>query len=102
MLLPIASKRVAATKGIGPRDVLEGMIAAQMLACHDAAMLCFRHAVEPKWGSHLRREHLNQAGKPPSMETNYLQSKVGHFGVFNGSRFRNEIVPRIREFHAEI
>jgi hypothetical protein len=63
MLLPIASKRVAATKGIGPRDVLEGMIAAQMLACHDAAMLCFRHAVDSKWGSHLRREHLNQAGK---------------------------------------
>ena len=29
-------------------------------------------------------------------------NKVGHFGVFNGSRFRNEIVPRIREFHASI
>ncbi|MDQ6704050.1 MAG: polyhydroxyalkanoate depolymerase, partial [Pseudomonadota bacterium] len=33
---------------------------------------------------------------------NYLQNKVGHFGVFNGSRFRNEIVPRIREFHASL
>ncbi len=37
---------------------------------------------------------------PPSMKANYLQNKVGHFGVFNGSRFRAEIVPRIREFHA--
>ncbi|MBV9568567.1 MAG: polyhydroxyalkanoate depolymerase, partial [Hyphomicrobiales bacterium] len=23
---------------------------------------------------------------------------VGHYGVFNGSRFRNEIVPRIDDF----
>ena len=38
----------------------------------------------------------------PSMKANYLQNKVGHFGVFNGSRFRNEIVPRIREFHASL
>jgi poly(3-hydroxybutyrate) depolymerase len=41
-------------------------------------------------------------GIPPSMKTNYLQNKVGHFGVFNGSRFRNEIVPRIRAFHASL
>jgi poly(3-hydroxybutyrate) depolymerase len=39
---------------------------------------------------------------PSSMKANYLQNKVGHFGVFNGSRFRNEIVPRIREFHASL
>jgi hypothetical protein len=39
---------------------------------------------------------------PPSMKANYLLEKVGHYGVFNGSRFRNEIVPRIREFHARI
>ena len=39
---------------------------------------------------------------PQSMKANYLQKKVGHYGVFNGSRFRNEIVPRIREFHAGI
>ena len=39
---------------------------------------------------------------PHSMKANYLQEKVGHYGVFNGSRFRDEIVPRIREFHARI
>jgi poly(3-hydroxybutyrate) depolymerase len=39
---------------------------------------------------------------PRSMKANYLQNKVGHFGVFNGSRFRNEVVPRIREFHASL
>jgi poly(3-hydroxybutyrate) depolymerase len=39
---------------------------------------------------------------PQSMKANYLQKKVGHFGVFNGSRFRNEVVPRILEFQASL
>jgi len=39
---------------------------------------------------------------PRSMQADYLQEKVGHYGVFNGSRFRNQVVPRIREFHASI
>jgi poly(3-hydroxybutyrate) depolymerase len=29
-----------------------------------------------------------------------LQPKVGHYGVFNGKRWRIEIYPRIREFIA--
>jgi poly(3-hydroxybutyrate) depolymerase len=37
-----------------------------------------------------------------SVKAHYQQDKVGHFGVFNGSRFRNEVVPRIRAFHASI
>ncbi|MBO0733145.1 MAG: hypothetical protein J2P49_02265, partial [Methylocapsa sp.] len=24
------------------------------------------------------------------------------YGVFNGSRFRNEVVPRVREFHRSL
>src|SRR5450631_31539 len=39
---------------------------------------------------------------PRYMKAHYQQNKVGHYGVFNGSRFRNEIVPRIREFHLSI
>lgn len=35
---------------------------------------------------------------PPEKKTHYLQKEVGHYGVFNGSRFRREIVPRIVEF----
>jgi poly(3-hydroxybutyrate) depolymerase len=27
-----------------------------------------------------------------------LQARVGHYGVFNGSRFRAHIQPRIRDF----
>jgi poly(3-hydroxybutyrate) depolymerase len=32
------------------------------------------------------------------MKLHHLQPGVGHYGVFNGSRFRKEIVPRIVEF----
>ena len=28
----------------------------------------------------------------------YVQKGVGHYGVFNGSRFKSEIVPRISDF----
>ncbi len=28
----------------------------------------------------------------------YVQPKVGHYGVFNGRRFREEIYPRVRDF----
>lgn len=35
---------------------------------------------------------------PASMKQHYLQRGVGHYGVFNGSRFRKEIVPRIAAF----
>ncbi|TKT82399.1 polyhydroxyalkanoate depolymerase [Aquamicrobium sp. LC103] len=37
---------------------------------------------------------------PETMRAHYLQPKVGHYGVFNGSRFRAEIVPRIADFIA--
>jgi poly(3-hydroxybutyrate) depolymerase len=39
---------------------------------------------------------------PESKRHYYLAEGVGHYGVFNGSRFRKLIVPRIREFIAEI
>jgi poly(3-hydroxybutyrate) depolymerase len=35
---------------------------------------------------------------PESMRMHYLQPDVGHYGVFNGSRFRREIAPRIIQF----
>jgi poly(3-hydroxybutyrate) depolymerase len=35
---------------------------------------------------------------PEGMRAHYMQPKVGHYGVFNGSRFRAEIVPRIVDF----
>jgi len=35
---------------------------------------------------------------PDSMKEDYVQPDVGHYGVFNGRRFREEIYPRVRAF----
>ena len=35
---------------------------------------------------------------PDEDKVHYLQPSVGHYGVFNGSRFRAEIAPRIADF----
>ena len=35
---------------------------------------------------------------PSEDKAHYLQPAVGHYGVFNGSRFRSEIAPRISDF----
>jgi hypothetical protein len=49
--------------GIGPKDELEGMMAAQLIAAHSAAIECYRRAMigEQTWEG--RRENLNQANK---------------------------------------
>ena len=39
---------------------------------------------------------------PAARKQHYMQLEVGHYGVFNGSRFREEIAPRIRKFIATI
>ncbi|MGE0046209.1 MAG: polyhydroxyalkanoate depolymerase [Hyphomonadaceae bacterium] len=38
------------------------------------------------------------ASIPAAMRQDYVQPGVGHYGVFNGRRFRTEIYPRMREF----
>jgi poly(3-hydroxybutyrate) depolymerase len=42
--------------------------------------------------------HKLCSGLPADMKAHYLQLGVGHYGVFNGSRFRAEIAPRIADF----
>jgi poly(3-hydroxybutyrate) depolymerase len=37
---------------------------------------------------------------PRALRKHHLQPGVGHYGVFNGSRFRAEIAPKIRDFIA--
>ncbi len=37
---------------------------------------------------------------PAAKQAHYMQPRVGHYGVFNGSRFRAEIAPRILDFIA--
>lgn len=57
------SATIAALSGIEPKDELEGMMAAQLIAAHNAAMECYRRAMigEQTFGG--RRENLNQANK---------------------------------------
>jgi poly(3-hydroxybutyrate) depolymerase len=38
------------------------------------------------------------SGLPARKRGHYLQPKVGHYGVFNGKRWQNEIYPRVRDF----
>lgn len=37
-------------------------------------------------------------GLPEAKKPLYMQPGVGHYGVFNGSRWRNSIYPKIRDF----
>jgi hypothetical protein len=54
---------VDALIGISPRDELEGMIAAQLLACHNASMECYRRAMLREQTFEGRRENLSHANK---------------------------------------
>ena len=38
------------------------------------------------------------SGLPAELKADYVQPGVGHYGVFNGRRFREEIYPRVRDF----
>lgn len=49
--------------GVAPRDELEGMIAAQLIAAHNAAMECYRRAMINEQTFEGRRENLSQANK---------------------------------------
>ena len=49
--------------GMKPRDELEGMLIAQLIASHNAAMECYRRAMLAEQSFEARRENLNQAHK---------------------------------------
>jgi hypothetical protein len=57
------SATLEALCGIGPRDEIEGMIAAQLLAAHSAAIECYRRAMIGEQTFEGRQENLNQANK---------------------------------------
>ncbi len=35
---------------------------------------------------------------PKAMKTHYEQKQVGHYGIFNGSKWRNKIAPKVKKF----
>ncbi len=45
-----------------------------------------------------RAAHALCSNLPEAMKLHHEQAGVGHYGLFNGSRFRAEIAPRIKDF----
>jgi hypothetical protein len=71
---------VDAVIGIAPRDEFEGMIAAQLLAAHNAAMECYRRALIGEQTLEGRRENLNQANKLSRTYATLLETLNRHRG----------------------
>ena len=74
------SATVAALFGIAPRDELEGMIAAQLVAAHNAAMECYRRAMIGEQSFEGRRENLAQANKLSRTYAALLEALNRHRG----------------------
>ena len=66
--------------GIAPRDELEGMMAAQLIAAHNAAMECYRRAMIGEQTFEGRRENLAQANKLSRTYTMLLDALNRHRG----------------------
>ena len=71
---------VAALIGIGPKDELEGMMAAQLIAAHNAAMECYRRAMIAEQTFEGRRENLAQANKLSRTYATLLEALNRHRG----------------------
>jgi hypothetical protein len=74
------SATVSALVGIAPRDECEGMIAAQLVACHNASMECYRRAMICDQTFEGRQENLNQANKLSRTYTTLLEALNRHRG----------------------
>lgn len=74
------SAAVAALVGIGPKGELEGMMAAQLIAAHNASMECYRRAMIGDQTFEGRRENLNQANKLSRTWTMLLDALNKHRG----------------------
>jgi hypothetical protein len=66
--------------GISPNDEFEGMLAAQLVASHNAAMECHRRAMIAEQTFEGRRENLNQANKLSRTHATLLEALNRHRG----------------------
>ena len=79
----IMRKRTAcleAMAGISPKDEIEGMLVAQMIACHSAAMECFRRAMIKEQTFDGRNQNLNFANKLSRTYALHMESLDKHRG----------------------
>jgi hypothetical protein len=66
--------------GISPNDEFEGMLAAQILASHNAAMECYRRSMIAEQTFEGRKENLNQANKLSRTHSTLLEALSRHRG----------------------
>ena len=71
---------VAGLTGISPKDESEGMIAAQLVAAHNAAMECYRRAMLGEQTFEARQQNLNQANKLSRTYATLLEALNRHRG----------------------
>jgi hypothetical protein len=65
---------------ISPKDEFEGMLAAQLLASHNAAMECYRRAMIAEQTLEGRKENLGQANKLSRTHATLLEALNRHRG----------------------
>jgi hypothetical protein len=76
----LRSAAVEALAGIKPQDELEGMIGAQLIACHLASMECYRRAMLPDQSLEVRHCNLNSANKLSRTYSTLLEALNRHRG----------------------
>lgn len=81
-----------ALENIAPRDELEGMMASQMIAAHNAIMESFRRAMLPSQSILSREENLNHANK-------LLRSFSSLVETFNKYRGKNQQKVVVKHVH---
>ncbi|HEY8006722.1 MAG TPA: hypothetical protein VIE66_08000 [Methylocella sp.] len=75
-----AGAAIAALISFKPADELESMLAAQLIACHNAGMECFRRAMHGEQTFAGRSENLSQANKLSRSFTVLLEALNRHRG----------------------
>lgn len=79
-LISTARASFAMLKGIQPSDELEGMLAAQMVATHNAALECFRRAMLPEQTFQGRDSNLKSGTKLAALYTRQMDALNKHRG----------------------
>ena len=74
------SAALATLVSIAPKDEVEGMLAAQMVAAHSASMECYRRAMIGEQSLEGRQSNLSHAGKLSRTYVQLLEALNRHRG----------------------
>ena len=74
------------------------LLGPRLRACFDALLTVEGEHDDISGVGQTEAAHKLCVNLPADKKMHYLQPGVGHYGVFNGSRFRAEVAPRIADF----